>query len=184
MPSTQTAEFVGARSHYITLKIHQNTSYKEEVFLSFTTKWRGEVAEVQLRADRYETSGVNESYVTPWRVTVSQAKTPDERENGSVVKFGKELSGVARQRLRDALLAQAMEWLGSDDYQVSRQSSIAHAIKRFAYDARPYNDPTRDMRAALKNYGDELPRDTRNHLTALADAYDEFARLYNEEVTA
>ena len=129
---------------------------REEVFFYIATAWRGTPVTVILRADRYAHTGG----VSDWRITVSDVR-PD-------------VSGTARQRLRERCEPLATDWLASDAYtrseSVAYASMIANTLRTSPYDA------TREVRRQLTQWASKLPTGIAAKLAACADAHDAYTR--------
>lgn len=170
---------VRAGSHSVTISPFSDMGFKEEVFVYFNATWRGQPAAVSMRADRYtHSSGLSE-----WRVYSSDVKAGAwDPETNWYAEKGDDLSGTARSRLGDELRPMVMEWLASEAYEVSERAAYLSAMRGMLYEARPYTDPTRDLRRVLAKYDGKLSEAQRSYIIRLASAYDAFARIYNEDL--
>lgn len=120
---------------------------KEEVYLYFSAKWRGQPVQVEVSADRYaHSSGISE-----WRVYARASRFYDPERNGG---RGEETSGTARAALSKLCEPIATAWLSSDEYRASFERALAHMIMRKFDDKYSVS---RYVGEALATFEDHLP---------------------------
>jgi len=104
---------------------------KEELYLTFTTTWRGADVVVQMGADRYRHS----SGVSDWRIYPANAI-----EGSDPYGRGKALTDTARRRLSEQLTPLVEAFIAGDEYPVSRARAVVGALVRELAE-RSYSHP-------------------------------------------
>lgn len=156
---------------------------REEVFLYFTTTWRGEEAHVTVEANRYRHSeGMSE-----WRIFANDCRKTEH---------GTHHTDTAKRRLSDMLRPIVETWLAGTcnnwedvtvaedfayvDYATSERNAYNSAIRHEAYDLKPYlSNPTSRMREYIASFSHKLTSGQVADLLRLADKYDAFSEAYN-----
>ena len=169
-------ELLSATSHYVTLTRDGELS-KEEVYLTFATKWQGKDVLVKMTCDRYRhSSGMSE-----WRVYASEARSKTDEPHG----YGAHVSDLAKSRLSAACKPHALRWVDNfnGEYVVSETAAYFHAIKRVAGDLKTYSDtPGDEVRTLIGATLGKLSREQADALLNMADAFDAFSKAYNAKV--
>lgn len=170
-------ELVRTGSHSVTLQpVNGASHFKEEVFLTFCTAWRGKGAEVKMRADRYTHS----AGLSDWRVYAVEAQGIESTGRGW---SGRDLTETARHRLGELAAPVAREWLESGSYRASEADAWFRAVRREFDDLRPYSDhPADRVREAVTRWRNKMTPQAAAQLVLTADAFDAFAAMYRAEL--
>jgi hypothetical protein len=151
-------------SHGVDIATGSHPGIKEAVYLRFVAPWRKRPVVIAMRADRYTHSeGLSE-----WRITPHESYGDDK------------LTDLARSRVAGQLRHEVEAWLTSPAYTESERVAYRWAIKGMVRELRPYDNPTRTIRATIALYLDKLAENDFHNLLTMCDAYDAFTTAYNK----
>lgn len=131
--------------------------------------WRGDPVRVDMNVERSQDPRNGDW--SQWWAIARDAREGRYDTDATEATRGKELSDLARQRVRDACTSDALAWVETKAAQSRIRDGYYHSVVREVKDSTPWDISIRHVERLLALYGDAMGSDNVKRVRELIDAF-------------